>query len=67
MQRRGIVDNSRIPEREVAVKASYTDIIKPALEHCMKGCAFPRKTLPQIQRRTGVNGVKRTVSMTAVN
>ena len=37
LRRRGIVDVNRIPEREAQVKASYTDKIEPASEHCMKG------------------------------
>ncbi len=47
MQGRGIVDNSRIPEREVMVKASYNDIIEPALEQCMKGWAFSKLKFPK--------------------
>jgi hypothetical protein len=44
------------------VKASYEDIIEPALEHCMKG----NIKILQIQRITSVNGIKRTV-VSAVN
>ncbi len=44
--------------------ASYTDMIEPASEPCVKGELLsenrtPEKHLPEIQRRTGVNGVKR--------
>jgi hypothetical protein len=56
LRRRGIVDTYHIPEREALLKASYHDIIEPALEHCMNGVI----ELPKMQRNPALTEEKRT-------